>query len=103
MNHDSGAAIKLNYNPKWLCILKSTNHLQSTGLSESLEFDGIYAPTDEEEREIHEIFKSSGFEIPQNFRPTVQAYDPQAMYTSFELTLPTRVEMLSGLSSSFLK
>ena len=103
MSHDSGA-LKLNYNSKWLCILKSTNHLQSTGLAESLEFDGSYAPTDEEEKEIREIFKSD-FEIPKNFRPNlmqVHAIDPLADERSIRQQLyqpnPQTVEICGKLN-----
>ena len=35
-----------------------------------------YSPTDEEEKEINDLFKSD-FEIPENFKPTVKVFDPQ--------------------------
>ena len=35
-----------------------------------------YSPTDEEEKEINDLFKSE-FEIPDNFKPTVKVFDPQ--------------------------
>ena len=35
-----------------------------------------YAPTDEEEKEINDLFNSD-FEIPENFKPTAKVFDPQ--------------------------
>ena len=75
MNHASGA-LKLSYNPKWLCILKSTNHLHLEGNSERLKFEQRYVPTAEEEKVIQEIFKT-GFDIPKNFSQTVTVFDPE--------------------------
>ena len=75
MNHAS-VALKLSYNPKWLCILKSTNHLHLEGNSERLKFEQRYVPTAEEEKVIQEIFKT-GFDIPKNFSQTVTVFDPE--------------------------
>lgn len=81
---ESDGPFKLKYNPKWLCILKSTNHLQrAMPTDKHMPGRGYtadrwdYTPTEDEEKKIHEIFKS-GFEVPENFRSTASVFDPQA-------------------------
>ena len=74
----SDGPFKLKYNPKWLCILKSTNHLQRVLPTLLASADGWnYTPTKDEEKKIHEIFKS-GFEFPENFISTASVFDPQS-------------------------
>ena len=72
--------IKLHYNPQWLSILKSTNHLQSAKRTEqhmpgpgySQRFD--FTPTQEELKVIRDLFKNE-FAIPENFQRTAKVFD----------------------------
>ena len=75
--------LKLKYNPKWLAILKSTNHLQSSsdnrvympgkgGYSKE-RFD--YTPNLEEETIIKKLFNEE-YDIPENFVANTRVFDP---------------------------
>ena len=82
--HNSELSLDLCFDPQWLAILKSTNHL----LSVSSSFNYMpgpqstsgerwdFSPTEEEMIEIKKIF-SDGFQIPQNFTATVEVYHPE--------------------------
>ncbi|CAM1307849.1 DBR1 (predicted) [Pycnogonum litorale] len=76
---DSSSSPVLRYDPEWLCILKSTNHLQSAknhslfmpgpGCSERYNFE----PTDDEMKEMDELF-ARDYGIPNNFVKTAPCY-----------------------------
>ncbi|CAH8460505.1 unnamed protein product [Heterobilharzia americana] len=80
---DSGneTCTKLHLDPEWLSILRSTNHLMSTGkvpcilpekeTSERCDFSA----TDEEIRALYEPF-GGNFQVPDNFERTAPIYKP---------------------------
>jgi len=79
---ESSGPLKLRYNPKWLTILKSTNHLQSSSTSSQHmpgkgysggRFD--YSPTPEELSIVKKLFNED-FDIPLNFKTTAKVFDP---------------------------
>jgi len=73
--------VKLKYNPKWLAILKSTNHLQSSsenrqhmpGKGYKERYD--YTPNPEEETIIKNLFNEE-YDIPENFVANTRVFDP---------------------------
>lgn len=81
VTHDTSLPLELRYDPRWLCVLRSTNHLLSVsdrvqympgpGCQERWQFD----PTEEEMKRVHELFQHD-FRIPLDFERTVVAFDP---------------------------
>lgn len=73
-------SISLNYNPQWLSILKTTNHLQSSkrvpqhmpGPGYSQRYN--YCPTEEEMKLICDLY-GNDFTIPKNFKHTAKVFD----------------------------
>ena len=72
----------LNYNPKWLSILKSTSHLQSSKRYDqhmpgpgSFEQRYNFEPTEEELKIIGDLYRND-YKIPLNFKLTTKVYDP---------------------------
>ncbi|XP_074655345.1 uncharacterized protein LOC141908942 [Tubulanus polymorphus] len=74
--------LKLELDPEWLAVLKSTNHLfDVTRKSNYMPGPGsderwMFTPTEEEISSIKEDF-GDDFTIPENFAKTVPAYDPK--------------------------
>lgn len=77
----TGDVSDIKYDPEWLSILHSTNHLLSVsrannympgnGCSERWDF----SPSDDEIKAIHQMFNGD-FKIPNNFFVTSPCYDP---------------------------
>ena len=93
-------AIKLHYNPHWLSILKSTNHLQSSKRTEqhmpgpgySQRFD--FRPTDEELKVIRDLFKND-LTIPENFTRTAKVFDNPENFRNhlFATSMPSQPQI----------
>lgn len=74
--------LQLEYDPAWLAILKSTNHLLSVasgtqhmpgpGYSDRHDFQ----PTREEIQEVERIFDGD-FQVPKNFQKSAPAFNPE--------------------------
>ena len=80
-NTNDAGPFTLKYNPKWLAILKSTNHLQSSSYNNQHMPGKGYAygrcdftPTLEEENIVRKIFNEE-FEIPENFVKTTKVFN----------------------------
>nr|SVE74738.1 EOG090X06RW [Daphnia carinata] len=85
--HDSNQSLELCYDPHWLAILRSTNHLLSVrpttqympsggpGSTERWEFH----PSQEEIEEIKTIFNDD-YKIPLNFVQTAEPFKPRPNY-----------------------
>lgn len=73
--------LHLEYDPAWLAILKSTNHLLSVSkYGQDMPKAGAcdrhdFKPTPEEIQEVERIFEGD-FRIPDNFQKSVPAFDP---------------------------
>ncbi|TRY68852.1 hypothetical protein TCAL_03215 [Tigriopus californicus] len=95
--------VSLEYDPAWLAILKSTNHLLSVnrrthympGPDSDERYD--FQPTSQEIQEVERLFEGD-FRVPRNFQKSVPAFDPkresiQDLYhlkqSQFELNLDT--------------
>lgn len=73
---------ELHYDPEWLCILKSTDHLLN--VSKSIQYmPGPGSPerwnfeaSDQELDEVRQLFHHD-FKIPNNFRQTATPHDPK--------------------------
>ncbi|KAG8188638.1 hypothetical protein JTE90_005991 [Oedothorax gibbosus] len=80
VNKGSGK-VELEYDPEWLCILQSTNHLLSTsrrntympGPGSSERWDFI--PTNDEIEDIRNLFQGD-FKVPENFCVTAPIFNP---------------------------
>jgi len=83
--HDSSQSLELSYDPHWLAILKSTNHLLNVSTkTQYMPGPGYperwdYYPTEEELKNVVEIF-GNDFRIPLNFSPTADAFKPPLSY-----------------------
>ena len=80
-NSNDAGPFTLKYNPKWLAILKSTNHLQSSSYNNQHMPGKGYAygrcdftPTPEEEKIVRKIFNEE-FDIPENFVKTTKVFN----------------------------
>nr|SVE79507.1 EOG090X06RW [Daphnia magna]SVE81333.1 EOG090X06RW [Daphnia magna]SVE83087.1 EOG090X06RW [Daphnia magna] len=85
--HDSNQGLELSYDPHWLAILRSTNHLLSVrpttqympsggpGSTERWEF----YPSEEEIEEVKTIFNGD-YKIPSNFLQTAEPFKPRPNY-----------------------
>nr|SVE78248.1 EOG090X06RW [Daphnia lumholtzi] len=85
--HDTNQGFELSYDPQWLAILRSTNHLLSVratnqylpsggpGSTERWEF----YPSKEEIEEIKTIFNDD-YKIPSNFVQTAEPFKPRPNY-----------------------
>nr|SVE89899.1 EOG090X06RW [Daphnia sinensis] len=85
--HDTNQGLELCYDPHWLAILRSTNHLLSVrptnqylpsggpGSTERWEF----YPSQEEIEEIKTIFNDD-YKIPSNFLQTAEPFKPRPNY-----------------------
>jgi len=80
-NSNDAGPFTLKYNPKWLAILKSTNHLQSSSYNNQHMPGKGYAygrcdftPTPEEEKIVRKIFNEE-FDIPENFATTTKVFN----------------------------
>lgn len=78
---EEGSDIKISYDPHWLAILKSTNHLLSVSPGQNHMPGPLakerhdFCPTDEEIVDIEKIF-GNDLIIPDNFTKTVEPFDP---------------------------
>ena len=78
-------SLQLNYNPKWLAILKSTNELQSASYENQYmpgieclchnQFRFDYSPNEEKVAVIEKIF-TGNYIIPQIFDFKAKVFDP---------------------------
>nr|SVE72953.1 EOG090X06RW [Ceriodaphnia reticulata] len=85
--HDSTKNLELCYDPQWIAILQSTNHLLSVrpctqympsggpGCTERWDFH----PTEEEIEKVNSVF-GNDYKIPSNFVATVEAFKPRPNY-----------------------
>jgi len=79
--HDSTQNLELSYDPHWLAILQSTNHLLNVSTNtQYMPGPGYpkrwdFHPTEEELKNVAEIFEND-FRIPLNFSPTADAFRP---------------------------
>lgn len=84
IDHNGDFDGKIAYNPTWLAILKSTNHLQSSSTSSTQHMPGPgysggrydFSPTSEEAEIIKNLFNDD-FAIPDNFKTTAKAFDAE--------------------------
>nr|CAH0108067.1 unnamed protein product [Daphnia galeata] len=87
IQHDSTQNLELCYDPHWLAILRSTNHLMSVrpttqympsggpGCTERWDF----YPNEDEMEQVKVIFDND-YKIPSNFSPTAEPFKPRPNY-----------------------
>ena len=85
--HDPNQSLELSYDPQWLAILRSTNHLLNVrpttsympgpGAPNADRWD--FFPTEEELESVAKIFNND-FKIPLNFTPTAEPFKPRPHY-----------------------
>ena len=85
--HDPNQSLELSYDPQWLAILRSTNHLLNVrpttsympgpGAPNADRWD--FFPTEEELESVTKIFNND-FKIPLNFTPTAEPFKPRPDY-----------------------
>ncbi|KAL4217422.1 lariat debranching enzyme [Mactra antiquata] len=105
--HDSSKPMKLQLDPEWLAILKSTNHLLS--ISKATHYPGplpgqrsTFTPTEQEIEGIKLDF-GGDLTIPETFTQTVPVYDPNLSKQQNELPVPqTEINEQTTLLCSML-